>query len=676
MMEDGLYLNDVWVCDAEDIALTLQGNDLQKPSTIQSSYSNAITLPDSTAVRTLTENAEGPDSLSRWPYKRIPAYVVSAGNVTFRGTATLEQFSNGWEVSLSDEKINVFDGLGRSIRTASLDRYNFKWNIQTINAAQYAQQGVVFPLIDYGTISGGEVPADAIYPALYVHTLLDQMLKEEGFSISGEIRNDPFYKSLALPFVEQDPVNRSDEWVDDRRARVTVPVVPPVLMFGGKIDRVQELTVVDKPLETWTQGKAGNYKVSIKSYVPDEDMRVLVDAVQTVSLSIDFGGVEAYLIVEKNGVEVASERLARSGPYNQSGVRQDIIQLSATVNCKAGDQLRIRFRMAKQTVVAQWKAVVFNDPDKVWVNYAPDNKVQYGDTWPVARNLPDITGVELVKAVAFLMCGTWDAKAIRRLLVFNGLTDAVNSTAIAADWSTKIDERGATYKPRVDGYGIINRLKWKETDGVTKGFGDGIINCNAETLPPDVTLFDLPFAATENAVSSIAGYGEPLKIETRTVTKDTSGNITISKKNTMPRLILVDNTKSFDVPTKVLTETGAILPVNVSLMPAWFSKRPAISVRAETAFCLCFDLVTGQFGEQSLIKRYYGGLIRILRRPRTLEVYLLLRPSDVMNIDLNRPIRLHRIRAGNMYLNDGYYYLNKIENYFPDLPCKVTLIAF
>lgn len=46
-------------------------------------------------------------------------------------------------------------------------------------------------------------------------------------------------------------------------------------------------------------------------------------------------------------------------------------------------------------------------------------------------------------------------------------------------------------------------------DALKKGFGDGIIYCNAETLENEVTLFELPFAPTENSLNSVAGYGTP-----------------------------------------------------------------------------------------------------------------------------------------------------------------------
>lgn len=138
---------------------------------------------------------------------------------------------------------------------------------------------------------------------------------------------------------------------------------------------------------------------------------------------------------------------------------------------------------------------------------------------------------------------------------------------------------------------------------------------------------------------------------------------------------MVDATVTVEVPTKIFNEAGVLVPAMATLCSAWFSKRPGISARPQTAYCLCFDAVTGQIGEHTLIQRYYEGLKRVLRRPRMLTVDLLLSPADITGLNFGVPIRLRNVRAGSMYLNDGYYYLNKISNYFSDLPCEVTLIA-
>lgn len=100
-----------------------------------------------------------------------------------------------------------------------------------------------------------------------------------------------------------------------------------------------------------------------------------------------------------------------------------------------------------------------------------------------------------------------------------------------------------------------------------------------------------------------------------------------------------------------------------------------MGVRATTPNVnLTFAAKPGE-AENSLSDLYFPPLSRLLRKPRTVNLRVYLTPVDIASMDFSIPIRLHNTRAGSTYLNDGYYYVNKIADYQKGYPTKVTLIA-
>ncbi|MDB5242005.1 MAG: hypothetical protein JWP57_2630 [Spirosoma sp.] len=133
-MNDGLYLDGVWVAEA-DISLNLQLNDLTKPYTIQASYSNSFSIPESLTVRDLTQNAEQIDAGGQHPYKLFRARLIEAREGIFLGHARLTVFKGGWTVILVQTTKSLFEALSqKSLRDMDLARYDHKWNIATITA--------------------------------------------------------------------------------------------------------------------------------------------------------------------------------------------------------------------------------------------------------------------------------------------------------------------------------------------------------------------------------------------------------------------------------------------------------------------------------------------------------------------------------------------------------------
>lgn len=674
-MQDGLYLNDTWVAEV-DAPLTFQGFDLNEPDSRKASFSNTFTLPDSLLLRDLTQNAEQVDAGGVHPYRQLPAYLVAEGEVIFRGVAEFVSFQAGWKVNLLDGLISFFDAIkDKKLSDLDLSRYDHTWSLDSMSSSASATDGITYPAIDYGTLDGAIFAYDSLFPAVYVKTLFGEIAKEAGYRLVGDWLNDPLLARLALPFVGADAIAHDEDWKNDRTARVTVTGSTD---YGDSVNHIIPFSVDGAGLSgQWTDGKQDNFKPERNAYVCDTDMRVRVQAYRSFKTTVIVGTVEASLSVEKNGVRIHEETFEGVGLYNQLNVKTDVLQINTEINCKAGDELRVRFMFGGKTLFSKYFVTLVESPDNTWASFIPDPTVQPGDTWPVAKNLPDLSCSDLVLSLAKIMSATYDVDDSRKTVRLIPLDNVVDNIPNAQDWSVNVDESNEPeLLVQLDPYGRKNWCRWKEQDEKTnKGYGDGAILCDTVNLPAETELFELPLMACLPSDNILPGYGRPVLIKTRTVRKS-GEEVTIDKNDTTARFVLIEPTMPVTVQTKVMSSEGTIQNKSVTLSGCWFGVRPAGLQTGSNAFSLVFSPVSSQQTEVTLLTRYFKALKRILRRPRQLTLSFYLQPADVANMSLYQPVRLQKVRAGSLDLNDGYYYLNKLANYRPGTSCPAMLIAF
>ncbi|GAB3284414.1 hypothetical protein GCM10027347_61370 [Larkinella harenae] len=701
-MEDGLYIAEGersphnWVADV-DFELTLQANDLSKPDSLQSSYTNSATLPDTNAVRQLLRGCEQIDAGGPNPYQKLDAYVIKSGLKLFRGSSILKSFAGGWTVELSETKQNLLDQLAaKSLRHLNLSHLNHDWNIPTIDVLNKIGTDVCYPLIDYGTMGPGNVPYDALFPSVRVTAIVGQMLLESGYRAIGDWVSDPLYKAMAIPFSEAEATGHDQKWVDDRTARVTLVEAEPLerrfdLVTNQKVSRIQPFTVDSSADKRFSNGSAKNYRTAITSYVADQPMRLKVNAYQEFMATVDVGALEVKLICEVNGTNRAQGYWSKGGPYNQyreyTGLKKKAsVTLDTFVDLKANDSVRIRLEVGKRTNVTKGDIKLYQTPDTSHASFIPDNTIKFGDKWPVAGNLPEMKCRDLLLSIAFMMQGWFRIDDLRKTIELVKVSDQVKQPP--KDISTLVNEAvEPVHTPSIGGYGQRNFVKWREAEEVVNFsggksssnspqayYGDGVIGCDANTLPNDAILFTLPFSASIDSKTDVTGYGRPLFIETRTVNTPAGGQTSITKKSAGARLILIEPTKTFSVPTKIRSGES-LVDATVTLVGAWFGVRPETIRTEENAFTLCFDRVQNM-REQSLIERYFTGLKLILRRPRTFEVSLYLRPNDLMNLDLAQPVQLQMVRIGAQAIGTARFLISQVKGWKDGHPVNVILTAY
>ncbi|WP_138992735.1 hypothetical protein [Larkinella sp. C7] len=571
----------------------------------------------------------------------------------------------------------MFDSLSeKSIRDLELSRLDHPWTLDEINARAGATDGVCYPILDYGTVSEGIVPQDTLFPSVFVRELAAQAVAEQGYKLVGAWLDDPLFRAMALPFCEAEPVSRDQNWVDARRARVTLVDAPTIEFVNtGRLNRIQPFSI-DNRDPFFYDGKVNNYNPVTYQYTADTDMRLRVVAYQEFVARVELGAPELKLIVEVNGANVHQAYWSKT-LYNTSilAEKRDRLEVDTSVLLKKGDVVKIRLTVGKRTTFAEYKLKIFQTSETAFASFEPDPVVYTGDNWLVARNLPDLKCSLLLKSIAFQMSGWFNIDNQRKTVELIKLTDLTNNRVNAVDWSAKVEESEAPeVQFRIEPYAQKNYVKYKEQDGVDKGYGDGVIRCENTAQSTETALFELPFSATLPSTRQVGDFGLPLLIETRKIT-GRGDTIQINKNSTSPRIILVEPTKTFEVATQILDINGNIKPAAVTLTGCWFARRENSIVTNENNFSLAFDPVPGQVSEVPLIGRYFGGLKRVLRRPRVFVPSLYLRPVDMATLNPNLPIRLKNVRIGDIEIADGYFYLNRVNNYQSGRTCTISLIA-
>lgn len=677
-MQDGLYLSNQWVAEV-DCALTFQGNDITKPDALTASYSNSFTLPDTTLIRGLLGNAEQIDAGGLDPYQQLPARLIDEGEVVFSGIAELVSFQGGWKVNLLDSLVAFFDAIAdKKLTDLKLDRLNHPWTFDYINHFAGGDTGIVYPVIDYGSFDGTTFPYDTLTPAVYVKTIAQQIASEAGYTLVGDWLSDAAFTRMALPFVNSEPVSHDDDWVRDRSSRVTTAnstePQPIRLENGHPIDIVLPFSNDNDSVNGYTDGKLNCYKADRMVYITTEAMRVAVQASVNFVYIVLQGAPEVKLYVTRNGQKVAEAYWSEAG-YTDHLTFPETLKLDTEIDCRAGDELQLRLSGNARTTFASYLVLFSPLPGDMWGSFIPDPKTRLGDEWVVPINLPDLACSDLMLTIAKVMSGYYIVNNTAKTLELFTLNQVLAQESNAQDWSVKVD---STEEPelltKLDGYGQKNLLKWKEpSEQENIGFGDGVILCDVKTLPAQISLFELPFAACIDSSYALHAYGNPILIRTRNIS-GAGTNITVEKVSALPRIILMEPGKTFTVQSKTINEDGTIIPVTVTLTGCWWGKRPVGVVTQANSLTLAFDSLGG--GEQTLIGRYFGALKRILRRPRQFTVSMYLKAEDIAALSLKKPVRLRKVRAGSLDINDNYFLVNQVNQYQAGKTNQVVLIAY
>ena len=166
VLQDGSRLP---LADGQRVGLTVQANDLLKPSSVQADYSSTLTLADTPEVRAALAQAQEGISLSPVPYAELAGMLETQGQeVLPNAVAIIEQHEagSGFEAQVLGGNKSFYSAIdGKTLRELTFpEATEHDWTLA--NAAAGAahtnwEQAYVYDLYDRG--KGGPAAGSTVH---------------------------------------------------------------------------------------------------------------------------------------------------------------------------------------------------------------------------------------------------------------------------------------------------------------------------------------------------------------------------------------------------------------------------------------------------------------------------------------------------------------------------------
>lgn len=631
-------------------AVTVQSNDITKPDTVQSSYSNRLTVPYTQRNHRILENAAEVGSMTLTPYRKLEATVLSDGvEVLPLPRVFVDQASEGYELQVFSGALDLFARMGdKSICDLNLSRFNHVWNAQNVtNGAAHTrtyQDGYI-----YNPIANGKPGrwAEDMHPSVFVRAVFEQLLTEAGVKYTGI--EDELWDRLILPFSNDKPLHTA-QWLEARRVdsdnREGQPFAPIPVTDYGRIKAKFEVFVTSisedtKPALMWRLRQNG---VILK----EESMPITT--LYDNSFEVSFDITPHYSLEGLELVAVDDNISNEATPTPGSSTYRD-----KRLTCEY------------------------------------DEEAYFKTEWALALNLPDISQKDFFKAVRALFDLMPMFDPYSNTVTLTPFNKLLENKPKALDWSRKLVYlRGQERMPVQYRFGsFAQRSWWRYKADELGGNGDAYLLVDDEQLEREKDMVTLPFAASED----LGGYlVVPLfEVEQRYPTDYTHIVNTIAQRNSQSfddgnRVYVKDATddplvrEGWAVYERIEGRAGR--PDGWDLVQQTSYKRnklqprlavlqdlPApVSIRHTKAHSVQIDGVAASFAPisfASLLTTRYRALQGVLDRTKGITPWFLLSPGDVANYDPSVPIWLDQFQ--------DYFYLNQITEFTGDDPTECQL---
>jgi hypothetical protein len=323
---DSKYFN-VDLFDNEPIELTKSIIELTEPEQRKSDYTKTINIPGTannnsifTNIFDVNHSILNGDNANFYvdfdPRKKANCILYREGIPQLRGYLQmtsiniLDEQNITYELVVYGRVANLFQDVGDNLLTDyDFSEYTHLWTetnvrnsintsiiINGVTALFQLGRGYVYPLIDYGFDNNKQQTynVDQLYPAIYVKTILDKILKTHGYRYESTIQSNNFlnstdFKRLIIPasgndlrLTKAEIIDRTfvvDRITDDNIGFATTSAVK--LMFDHKTQDTYPVGVaVDNSSWVVPSGYGSFYNLVLK-------LKLIVELKSTISLPAD-----------------------------------------------------------------------------------------------------------------------------------------------------------------------------------------------------------------------------------------------------------------------------------------------------------------------------------------------------------------------------------------------------
>lgn len=210
-----LYINGnlVYLSDRV-VSRTLQVNDFREVKDRQANFSNSIKIPKTPENIKTFEYLGVVGNISTISYNNISVkYVLDGIEMVTDGKGVIKSTNEFYDFNFYDGNVSLSQLLGnQTLATLDYSAYN-----HNLTYANFFSSGVNTSGYIYGLNGGSLINIGQTSPSFYIHTLIDMMFTQKGWSVEGDIFIDPDYLSRVMTM----DVGFENDYIEDKVNKYT-----------------------------------------------------------------------------------------------------------------------------------------------------------------------------------------------------------------------------------------------------------------------------------------------------------------------------------------------------------------------------------------------------------------------------------------------------------------------
>ena len=620
-------------CDitgSERMPVTYQASPVAELPAAQGFFSVEFTLPYTNKNRTAFDLPGDLPNESRSPFRLLPAQYLEDGVDMKIDTVQLVSVSRfGIKCRFFGGFTSLLNEIGKkSIQEIDLSSLDHVRTHSNIAPKLQGTEGYIYPLINYlDDISGNDVALESMYPSVFLHTVVDQLLEDAGYTLTGDLVNDADYKSILLPFSNKQG-EYSTEFLDALKSKMYLesgftingPLAGRNLDLTGESNDDFDL-IWEDPFHKYHVLIRATYEINVKVSLfalPDPNRTITVYLIRDRSsggFSIDLptgGEVSVF-----SSYEILDSWTVNNADF--AGTSYTIDETN-TYELNRGDKVYLVFSKSVPAItIIGGSSFTFLE-----VTDVTDYGIFYDDLWQIAPNLPDIKQTDLLKWIiqAFSCIVQVDngAKELK-LTKFNTVVNNYDRY----DWSSKLD---LSLEPELSfplDLAQINEIRYKDDENIVKPEGaDYEFTVDNKNLEESAVFYEAPFGVTTT-------------VEEFTDTQD------------LPRIDILSN----QLQPRILIYKAVTLTTSINLQAA------SVTQSSQTNISVPYFIKPGEgfnLGwRTNLVPKYSVDRINTLTTPRIVNGLFKLNNKDINQLDFTKPVWLDKYKS--------YFYLIRVKQY-------------
>lgn len=618
------------------IGVTYQANNIGELQNRQGTLTNSFLVPNTQNNALNLEHSNLTTSASLLPYQKLKATFIDNGiEIITEGSAFITSSTNSnYSIEIVGGNIDLSIELGDlTVGDLYANDTVYDWTLNNIVDSRNLDLYFIYPLIDFRSdintfFTSPTVNAQQLLPCCNIPLMFERLENLTGYTFTGSyFQSEDHLKMILTP----DNFAVNPLYLSQEETKATgggnFGIGYAEILEDSGLNTVQFFpvqNVFDIDFASNNYSPASNHVGSLDFTVEYGFEWIRLGAEPSVQQEKSFVVVTQIKRFSDNAVlaEITGETVTMELDY------QPILRAQAVINVNTGDiQLN-----AGETYFCVHKIYIeaHTNTGSGFTMFEKSSIFKHTPTTILAFESPirfrDIFRMkvkDVLKDILNLRGLIIQTNSYTKEVSFNFFEDLNKNKAIAKDWSNKVISTDYKLTYQFGNYAQKNYARFKNDKEVTEFLGDEFFNVNNENLDKEKTVIQLNHSATEQE-NRYLGYNIP--------NIKAINSATLWQKPTYRILNTEIQNTSFDIN---FTDGTTSLNLNNNIPFARF---------------IGFDV---------LIPQYYETLVSILDETKFIVLNVNLTAIEIQELDFSIPIYLKLIDRNI----DGYFYINKIENY-------------